>query len=122
MQSEEIKLQNIIKIEELAMFIFSIYLFAQLDYAWWWYLALILAPDVSMIGYAVNTKVGAATYNFAHHKAVAIAVLLTGWYLNNSELELVGIILFGHSSLDRILGYGLKYPDAFKHTHLGWIK
>jgi hypothetical protein len=23
--------------------------------------------------------------------------------------------------MDRILGYGLKYPDAFQHTHLGII-
>jgi hypothetical protein len=23
--------------------------------------------------------------------------------------------------MDRIFGYGLKYPDAFQHTHLGWI-
>ena len=32
-----------------------------------------------------------------------------------------GLILFGHSSMDRILGYGLKYPDSFEHTHLGMI-
>ena len=122
MQAEETKLQYSIKIEELAMFLLSIYLFAQLDYAWWWYLALILIPDLSMIGYALGTKVGATTYNFAHHKAVAITILITGWYLTNLEIQLAGIILFGHSSLDRILGYGLKYPDAFKHTHLGWLK
>ena len=23
--------------------------------------------------------------------------------------------------MDRMFGYGLKYDDAFKHTHLGWI-
>ena len=83
---------------------------------------MILLPDLNMIGYAVNTRIGAATYNFAHHKAVAITVLLSGWYLSNSGVELVGIILFGHASLDRIFGYGLKYPDAFKHTHLGQLK
>ena len=36
-------------------------------------------------------------------------------------LQVAGIILFTHSNMDRILGYGLKYPDDFKHTHLGWI-
>lgn len=122
MPAEETKLQYSIKIEELAMFLLSVYLFTQLEYAWWWYLALILIPDLSMIGYALGTKVGAASYNFAHHKAVAITVLITGWYLSNPEIQLAGIILFEHSSLDRILGYGLKYPDAFKHTHLGWLK
>lgn len=74
-----------------------------------------------MIGYAISTKVGAFTYNLFHHKAVAIAVLCLGWYMGNSALELAGIILFGHASMDRMFGYGLKYPDHFKHTHLGWM-
>jgi hypothetical protein len=26
-----------------------------------------------------------------------------------------------HVAVDRALGYGLKYPDSFAHTHLGWI-
>ncbi|MFL0711613.1 MAG: DUF4260 family protein [Microcella pacifica] len=26
-----------------------------------------------------------------------------------------------HVAVDRALGYGLKRPDAFTHTHLGWI-
>jgi hypothetical protein len=33
----------------------------------------------------------------------------------------VGILLWAHSSLDRIMGYGLKYPDSFQHTHLGTV-
>jgi hypothetical protein len=33
-----------------------------------------------------------------------------------------GTLLFTHASFDRILGYGLKYFDSFKHTHLGWMK
>ncbi|MCO6360789.1 DUF4260 domain-containing protein [Roseivirga pacifica] len=110
-----------LKLEELAMFGLSIYLFNQTDFAWWWYLALILTPDIGMIGYAISTKVGAFTYNLFHHKAVVIAVLCLGWYMGNSALELAGIILFGHASMDRMFGYGLKYPDHFKHTHLGWM-
>ncbi|HAJ82706.1 MAG TPA: DUF4260 domain-containing protein, partial [Zunongwangia profunda] len=30
-------------------------------------------------------------------------------------------ILFGHSAMDRIFGYGLKYEDNFKNTHMGWF-
>ncbi len=110
-----------LKIEELAMFLLSIYLFNQLGFDWWWYLALFLAPDLSMIGYAVNTKVGAFAYNLAHHKGVAILFYFAGIYFNNIALQLTGIILFGHSSFDRVMGYGLKYNDSFHHTHLGMI-
>jgi hypothetical protein len=112
-------MKNILKLEEAAMFILSVVLFNQLHFVWWWYLALFFAPDISMLGYLVNTKMGAYSYNFFHHKAVAIAVGLIGFYLQSEIYMLAGIILFGHSSFDRILGYGLKYTDSFKHTHLG---
>jgi hypothetical protein len=48
-------------------------------------------------------------------------VYVLGAYFNNQLLQLIGLILFGHSSMDRALGYGLKYPDSFQNTHLGII-
>lgn len=114
-------MKKIIALEELAMFILSIVLFNRLSFAWWWYPALILAPDISALGYLLNTRVGAMTYNFFHHKAVAIVVYGAGLYFHNEAIQLTGVILFGHSSMDRMLGYGLKYPDSFQNTHLGPI-
>ena len=110
-----------LKIEEAAQFVLGIFLFSQLDYAWWWFPVLLLTPDVGMIGYLKDAKMGALTYNLFHHKAVAITLGLTGFYLDNSVLILIGVILFSHASMDRIFGYGLKYPDSFKNTHLGSI-
>lgn len=110
-----------LKLEEVCMFIMS-YAFAWgLGFPWWAFFAWLLAPDISLIGYLVNTKIGAILYNLAHHKGVAILVCSAGLYLVNREMQFAGILLFGHSSMDRILGYGLKYPDNFKNTHLGWI-
>ena len=114
-------MKNLLKLEEAFMFALSIFLFTKLDFAWWWYPVLIFTPDLSMIGYIVSPQIGAATYNFIHHKAVGISVFVTGMMLANQPLQLAGLILFGHSSMDRILGYGLKYPDSFQHTHLGII-
>ncbi|MFK7954224.1 MAG: DUF4260 domain-containing protein [Ekhidna sp.] len=114
-------MKNSIKLEELAMFLLSIVLFNQLDFAWWIYLVLILTPDIGMVGYAVSTQLGAVTYNLFHHKGIAVLIGVLGWYLAILELQLAGIILFGHASMDRIFGYGLKYPDHFKNTHLGKI-
>ena len=114
-------MKKLITLEEAAMLVLSIFLFSRLSFAWWVYLALILTPDLSMIGYMVNTRVGAKLYNFFHHKGVAIVVYMAGFYLNNEVVQLIGLILFGHSSMDRMLGYGLKYPDSFQNTHLGMI-
>jgi len=54
--------------------------------------------------------------------AMLVAVLCLGWYFSSSWMELAGIILFGHSSLDRVLGCGLKYPDSFHHPHLSRLR
>ena len=114
-------MKNLLKMEELAMFLLSIFFFNQLPYDWWLFLALILLPDLSMLGYLAGPKIGAYVYNFFHHKALAIAVWLLGIYLSENMLQLSGIILFAHSNMDRVFGYGLKYLDDFQHTHLGMI-
>jgi len=114
-------MNQLIKLEEFGEFILSIFLFSQLDYAWWVYPACLLLPDFSMLGYVVNTRTGAWTYNFFHHKALGIAALMLGFVLGISWLTLAAVILFGHAAMDRMFGYGLKFKDDFKHTHLGWI-
>ncbi|MBI4947750.1 MAG: DUF4260 domain-containing protein [Bacteroidetes bacterium] len=114
-------MKNILKTEEAAMFLLSIFIFHKLDFSWWWFPVLIFTPDLSMIGYLINPKIGAWCYNIAHHKGLALMIYVLGIILPNPYLQLSGIILFGHSSMDRILGYGLKYNDRFNNTHLGVI-
>jgi hypothetical protein len=114
-------MKNLIKLEEFAMFVLSIYLFSRLSIAWWWFPALLLAPDLGALGYLFGNKTGAISYNLFHHKGVAILLYLLGIGVSHISLELAGIILFGHSSMDRILGFGLKYVDGFGFTHLGSI-
>jgi hypothetical protein len=114
-------MKNLLKLEEVAMFLLSISLLANLHYAWYWWLIWMLAPDLSMIGYLGGNRVGAVCYNIVHHKGVAIAVYLTGLYTSSQALEFAGLILFGHSCMDRGMGYGLKYFSGFQDTHLGKI-
>lgn len=103
------------------MFVLGIYLFSLLPYQWWWFLVLILAPDLGMIGYLFGNKIGALMYNIFHHKGVAIALYLLGVYLSMDIVQLIGVVLFAHSAMDRIMSYGLKYDRGFKYTHLGEI-
>ncbi|MBV6405592.1 MAG: DUF4260 domain-containing protein [Flavobacteriales bacterium] len=129
-------MKNLLRLEELAQFLLCLGLLIAMDAAWWVYLLLLLGPDIGMLGYLVNSRVGAISYNVLHHKAVAVLMLvfaipgmvevLTLWQLEMGVLRatpplLAGIILYGHASMDRIFGYGLKFGDNFHHTHLGWI-
>ncbi|MBI5839058.1 MAG: DUF4260 domain-containing protein [Chloroflexi bacterium] len=114
-------MKNLLKLEELFMFGLTIFLFSKLDFSWWWYPVLLFTPDLSMLGYLGGTRLGAFTYNFIHHKALGISIFVAGVIFANQALQLAGLILFGHSSMDRVLGYGLKHSDSFQHTHLGMI-
>ncbi len=112
-------MKNILKLEELAQFGLGIYLFYLLSFDWYWFPILLLLPDIGMVGYLFNTQVGSVIYNLFHHKGIAIIIYLAGVLLRLPLLMLAGVILFAHSAMDRIFGFGLKYPDHFKHTHLG---
>ena|SRR5688572_27040671 len=114
-------MKNVLRLEELAMFGLSIWALYMLNAQWWCYLLLLLGPDISFIGYAAGNRTGAFVYNLFHHKGVAVVIYVTGFFLNDITLQLAGIILFGHSSMDRLFGYGLKLKEGFKSTHLGTI-
>ncbi len=114
-------MKNVLKLEEFGMFIFSFLMFYNLDVSWWWFIILILTPDISMVGYIWGVRIGALIYNLFHHKGIAILLIIIGYYFDEKITMMAGIILFGHSSMDRIFGYGLKYKKGFKFTHLGKI-
>ncbi len=114
-------MKNLIRLEETCMLLFGCIAYAQLHLPWWIFIALFLAPDIGMLGYLLNSKAGSITYNLFHHKGIAVGFWVAGIIAISVPLQVTGIILFSHSSFDRIMGYGLKYPDAFQHTHLGRI-
>jgi hypothetical protein len=114
-------MQNLIKVEELALAALAVFLFRFLGYAWWWLAVLFLAPDASIVGYLAGPRVGAFTYNLVHQKAVAVTLYIVGYFAGSHAMQLAGVVMLAHSSADRVLGYGLKHTDAFQHTHLGTI-
>jgi hypothetical protein len=84
-----------------------------------WLVPLLLAVDVSMVGYLRGPRPGAFLYNLAHNWAVALAVLGVGVAAGSTVAVLAGAVLVAHVGMDRFAGYGLKYPTDFKDTHLG---
>lgn len=116
-------MKHLLKLEEAAMTAFGFFLLhsQSLEFPVWAWILWFLSPDISIACYTVNSKAGAYCYNFFHHKGVALALYGSGLFIHNDWLIFIGAIMFTHSSFDRILGYGLKYPDNFKHTHLGTL-
>lgn len=114
-------MKSILKLEEIAMFCISIWVYQQSGQSWWLFAALFFLPDLGMLGYLKNEKVGAWIYNLFHHKGLALVLFGIGFLWKQEPLLIAGIILFSHASFDRIFGYGLKYEEGFKFTHLGKI-
>ena len=59
---------------------------------------LILVPDVFMLGYLINPRIGAFSYNLGHHRTGAWG-LWFGFLTGSAVLMLAGVILFGHAAL-----------------------
>jgi len=86
--------------------------------AWLW-VALLLAPDLTMAGYLVGPRIGAVLYNLGHLYAPAFLLAVLGVALGSTALIAGGGLWLAHIGFDRALGFGLKLPSGFRDTHLG---
>lgn len=111
----------LLQIEEVMMTVVAIYFLHlhNLSLPTWIWILLFFSPDIGMLGYLFGNRVGAVSYNLFHHKGLALVLASCGYFVSNEALLASGILLFAHSSFDRIMGYGLKYFSDFHNTHLG---
>ncbi|MBM4763732.1 DUF4260 family protein [Bacillus sp. B15-48] len=91
------------------------------QFSWLLFFVLLLVPDISMLGYLINNKIGARLYNFFHTYTIVIIVISWGLLLENQTALAIGLIWSAHIGMDRMIGYGLKYPTEFKDNHLNRV-
>jgi hypothetical protein len=65
--------------------------------------------------------VGAVVYDLLHTEVFAVALGTVGILADSNLTTRLALIWLAHIGMDRLLGYGLKYPTAFKDTHLGRV-
>ena len=111
----------LLRAEGFALFLAATTIYWREDHSWILYLVLFLAPDLSMLGYLAGPRAGAYVYNMAHATVLPITLGLYG-YLNDAPVAMaVALIWLAHIGFDRVLGYGLKYPTAFRDTHIARV-
>jgi predicted Co/Zn/Cd cation transporter (cation efflux family) len=108
-----------LRLEGAAVLALSVFLYARGGHSWALFALLILAPDVAMIGYLAGSRFGAVVYNLAH--VYVGPVLLAMVWMGLDRPPVPALIWAAHIGLDRMLGYGLKYPSGFGDTHLGHV-
>jgi Domain of unknown function (DUF4260) len=108
----------LLHLEGACILVLTVALYRAGHFGCWTFAALLLAPDLAMLGYLANAKIGAALYNLVHTEAGPILLLLVCVAVPLSGLQPYALIWLAHLGMDRMLGYGLKYPTRFKDTHL----
>jgi hypothetical protein len=108
----------LLRVEGVALLVLSVLLYRVNGGGWLMFGVLLLAPDLSMLGYLAGPQVGAAIYNTFHTYAMPAVVGALGIIFASPLTVAVALIWFAHIGMDRTVGYGLKYPSSFKDTHL----
>jgi hypothetical protein len=108
----------LLKLEEIAILVTGVLIYRQLHYSWVLFAILFFVPDIFMVGFWVNARVGAFIYNAGHALFVPLALLGLGYLVGSGRLVAIGLIWVCHIAFDRALGFGLKYPTGFGNTHL----
>lgn len=111
-----------LKAEGLCVLILSVLLYWRSESSWWMFIALLLIPDLAMLPYLLNPKVGSLSYNIVHSYLLPLGMATVA-----IAIYRVGILPFlciwtAHIGMDRFLGYGLKYSRSFGSTHLGALR
>ena len=108
-------------LEEAILLIATLFAYQHLHYSWLLFAILFLTPDLFMLGYLLNARLGAATYNLAHTLTLPLVLLFLSYLQHWQLAPAIALIWTAHIAFDRLLGYGLKYPTYFKDTHLQHI-
>ncbi|NIM50913.1 MAG: DUF4260 family protein [Gemmatimonadales bacterium] len=108
----------LLHVEGAAVLVVSLLLYREVGASWWMFVLLILAPDLSILGYLAGSRVGAVTYNVVHTYALPAVLFAAGFITEAGLMMGIALIWGAHIGVDRLLGFGLKYPAGFRPTHL----
>jgi hypothetical protein len=111
----------LLRLEEAVLLILTLFAYQHLHQSWLLFAILFFTPDLFMLGYLINPRAGAVTYNLAHTLTLPLTLLLASYIQHWPLATAIAIIWTAHIAFDRLLGYGLKYPTIFKDTHLQHI-
>jgi hypothetical protein len=111
----------LLRLEGVAMFVGILALYSRISGDWLAFILLLLVPDLAMIGYKINLRTGAVIYNVAHFYALPLTLGLIALFGGWTTGVTLALIWMAHISMDRAVGYGLKYATMFKDTHLGRV-
>lgn len=110
----------ILRLEGLSVLLVSLLAYKYCSHSWKAFFIMFFLPDLSMLGYFINKTAGSIIYNIFHSYTSPLILGLVS-YSYYPHLQYLTFIWIAHIGFDRMLGFGLKYKDGFRSTHLGHI-
>ena len=111
----------LLHLEGLVMLAATLILYGLVSGNWLAFIALLLVPDLTFLAYKINVRVGSVAYNVAHFYGLPLALGMIAFAAGWSTVLAVALIWLAHISMDRALGFGLKYVTEFSDTHLSHV-
>ena len=111
----------LLKLDYAVLLLITLAIYHSLLFSWTLFAILFLAPDLFMLGYLANPRLGSSLYNLGHTFVLPFILMVISYCVHRTLLLEIAIIWISHIAFDRLLGYGLKYPTHFKDTHLQHI-
>ena len=111
----------LLQLEGLAVLVAAIACYGYQGYSWLAFILLLLVPDLVIVGYLVNNQVGSIVYNLGHTYVLPLLLGVLSLIFNAPLGLQLALIWLAHIGMDRSVGYGLKYEDGFKETHLSRV-
>jgi hypothetical protein len=108
----------LLRVEGAFVLALSILYYGWVHANWLMFVVLFLVPDLVMLGYLLGIRAGTICYNLVH--TLIGPLMLIGYSVPSQANWLLpyALIWIAHIGLDRMLGFGLKYPTRFNDTHL----
>jgi hypothetical protein len=113
-----VKPSMLLRLEGLTLLVGAIAAYASLGGNGWLFAALLLAPDLAMLGALADARLGVTLYNLFHTTTLYALIAALGWLVSAPLLVLLAVIGLAHIGMDRFVGYGLRYTLVGKDTHL----
>src|SRR5262249_56285268 len=107
----------LLRVEGAAMFACSVFLFYFLGGSWIVFVALLLWPDLFMLGYLANAKLGARLYNLVHTNVLPLALATVSLGVRQSGLMAFALIWLAHIGGGPAVGAAAEAAPFFMADH-----
>lgn len=100
------------------MLVLALLVYRELGASWLLFVLLFFLPDLSLLAYFAGARWGALLYNTVHTYTLPAVVWAAGFIGESRLMMAAGLIWAAHIGIDRLFGFGLKYPEGRRPTHL----